>query len=151
MAVMAEDWHLGAGEWYNTQSVEAITWHRGYCGNKVSSKTGYYATSSTSGQGQRLSHIRICPSRHGPTAFIKRGKHSPSYPPGDPVPNTPDELGRLYMEARLSAGAGAYTAAVLVCRKMLMNIGVAEGAKENLSFIKYVEYLADNGFVPPKG
>jgi Domain of unknown function (DUF4145) len=34
---------------------------------------------------------------------------------------------------------------------MLMNIAVAEGAEPGLSFVKYVEYLSDKGFVPPNG
>jgi hypothetical protein len=32
-----------------------------------------------------------------------------------------------------------------------MNIAVAEGADEGKRFIEYVEYLADNGYVPPGG
>jgi hypothetical protein len=44
-----------------------------------------------------------------------------------------------------------YTAAVLICRKMLMNIAVQEKAKPGLRFIEYVEYLANNGYVPPNG
>lgn len=34
---------------------------------------------------------------------------------------------------------------------MLMNISVQQGAKENLNFMKYVQYLSDNGYVPPNG
>ena len=32
-----------------------------------------------------------------------------------------------------------------------MNIAVAQGAKQGESFIAYVEYLANSGFVPPNG
>lgn len=32
-----------------------------------------------------------------------------------------------------------------------MNIGVAQGAKEGDTFIKYVEFLAKEGYVPPNG
>lgn len=32
-----------------------------------------------------------------------------------------------------------------------MNIAVAQGAKEGESFVSYVEYLANAGFVPPNG
>jgi len=32
-----------------------------------------------------------------------------------------------------------------------MNIAVAQGAKEGLKFIEYVEYLANNGYIPPNG
>ena len=34
---------------------------------------------------------------------------------------------------------------------MLMNIAVAQGAKEGLKFIEYVNYLSDNGYTPPNG
>jgi hypothetical protein len=77
--------------------------------------------------------------------------YSPRYPPGTQVPSAPELLDKLYLEARLSAGAGAFTSAVLACRKMLMNIAVAEGAKENQTFQKYVDYLADHNFIPPRG
>ncbi len=32
-----------------------------------------------------------------------------------------------------------------------MNIAVNQKAKENLKFVEYVNYLADNGFIPPNG
>ena len=32
-----------------------------------------------------------------------------------------------------------------------MNMAVAQGAKTGLAFIDYVQFLADNGYVPPKG
>jgi len=39
----------------------------------------------------------------------------------------------------------------MASRKMLMNLGVREGAEKNQSLVFYVSYLADNGFVPPNG
>ena len=32
-----------------------------------------------------------------------------------------------------------------------MNIAVSQGADEGQKFIQYVEFLAENGFVPPNG
>jgi hypothetical protein len=32
-----------------------------------------------------------------------------------------------------------------------MNVGVSLGAAENQSFVAYVDYLADNGYIPPNG
>jgi len=45
----------------------------------------------------------------------------------------------------------AFTVAVMACRKVLMNVAVAEGADEDLNFAKYVDWLAGQGFVPVKG
>src|SRR5262249_12971361 len=45
----------------------------------------------------------------------------------------------------------AFTAAVLLCRKILMNIAVSKGASEGQQFIEYVEYLEKKGYVPPDG
>ena len=39
----------------------------------------------------------------------------------------------------------------MLARKVLMNLAVLEGAQENKPFLYYVNYLADNGFVPKKG
>jgi hypothetical protein len=83
--------------------------------------------------------------------FNRSDKYFPVAAPGNIVNNVPDQLARLYHEARMSVAANAYTGAVLICRKMLMNIAVAEGAKEGESFVSYVEYLANKGFVPPNG
>jgi hypothetical protein len=69
---------------------------------------------------------------------------------GSPVEGLPDEIRTLYDEARITA-AGAYTAAVLCCRKILMHVAVSCGAEENQSFLDYVEYLAARGYVPPNG
>ena len=46
-------------------------------------------------------------------------------------------------------GANAYPATVLACRKLLMHIAVSKGAPEGLTFVEYVQYLADKHYVPP--
>lgn len=63
----------------------------------------------------------------------------------------PPDVESLYNEARRCSSIGAYTAAVLLSRKLLMNISVSLGAKDGEPFITYVEYLAANGYVPPNG
>lgn len=45
---------------------------------------------------------------------------------------------------------GAYTAAVLAGRKLLMHIAVSQGAEPGKSFLFYVDYLVDNHYAPPK-
>lgn len=71
--------------------------------------------------------------------------------PGNDVNELPNELKAIYDEAHQSVSVNANTAAVLVCRKLLMHIAVQQGAEPGGTFISYVEFLADNGFVPPNG
>lgn len=132
--------------WQNLQGVGSETYTCGYCGDKVSSGAGYSAVY----EGGAIGCIRICPGCKAPTLF-KAEKHFPGSAPGSAVVKVPESLSILYEEARQSAAAGAYTASVLVCRKMLMNIAVTEEAEEGKTFLSYVEYLADKGYVPPKG
>ena len=70
---------------------------------------------------------------------------------GNPVQNLPEDVSALYEEARACCAESSYTAAVLVLRKLLMNIAVQKKASGNLKFIEYVEYLSDQGYVPPDG
>lgn len=66
-----------------------------------------------------------------------------------PVEGLPGEVNGLYFEIRKAIAASAYTAAVLTARKLVMHMAVDKGAAENLPFVKYVEYLAEEGYVPP--
>jgi len=63
----------------------------------------------------------------------------------------PDAVGSLYEEARRAIAANAPTAAVMACRKLLMNVAVQEGADGDMKFIEYVNWLEENNYMPPKG
>ena len=63
----------------------------------------------------------------------------------------PPDVEKLYRESRNCVAIGSYTSAVLSCRKLLMHIAVAQKAAAGKNFIEYVEYLADQGYVPPNG
>jgi hypothetical protein len=58
-----------------------------------------------------------------------------------------EEVKALYKEARNCMKVNAYTAAVMCCRKLLMNVAVTEGADEGLKFWQYVKYLSDKGHI----
>lgn len=80
------------------------------------------------------------------------GKQYPGVAFGNSIDGIDDELVKnLYEEARKCASVNAYTASAMACRKILMNIAVSKGAKENLKFVQYVKFLSDNNFVPPDG
>jgi hypothetical protein len=46
-------------------------------------------------------------------------------------------------------GVGAFTAAELICRKLLMHIAVDKGAKAGETFIAYLNFLEKAGYVTP--
>jgi hypothetical protein len=73
-------------------------------------------------------------------------------PFGERVKHISDaKIEALYEEARQCTAYGAYTSAVMLCRKLLMNVAVQQGAPNNLTFQAYVGHLDQKGFVPPNG
>jgi hypothetical protein len=96
--------------------------------------------------------IAICPKCNSPTFFQRHTRQIPSPPFGARVPHIDDnQVAVIYAEARQCTSSGEYMAAVMLCRKLLMNTAVQQGAKKNQSFQAYVTYLNDNGFVPANG
>jgi len=143
----------GAKGWQNSTTLEnSAAWKCAYCDEKVSSRLGYNAGTDESGSGSagKPALIRICSNCLSPT-FFTGDEHSPTAAPGASVGFVPQDVAALYHEARLSAGAGAHTSAVMTCRKILMHIAVEKGADEGQSFLRYVEFLVQNGYVPPGG
>ena len=130
--------------WQHLATVHPLTYICSYCGDKVASTVALFP------QGKEAK-VRICPSCSGPTFFDVDDTRVPGEIFGDEIPHLPADLAGLYREARLSASAGAPTAAVMVCRKMLMNIAVEQKAEENKKFAYYVDYLASKGYLPPGG
>jgi Domain of unknown function (DUF4145) len=83
--------------------------------------------------------------------FDQQKLQYPSPALGNPVQHVPDTLNALSDEARRCTAQNCSTAAVLLCRKMLMHIAVEKSAKVGLNFFEYVNFLSDEGYVPPNG
>ncbi len=130
--------------WYQTSQIESRKFTCGYCGNVVATRQGYFY------DGNQTQKIYICPHCEA-ASYFEGAKQTPGVTPGVEVGHLPEDIAVLYREARNAISVGSYTAAVLTCRKLLMNLAVGQGAKENLKFIEYVDFLADKGFVPPNG
>lgn len=128
--------------WHNVETTQAEKYKCAYCGNLVATHQGY--------RSDYLGVILICPHCDSPT-YIKNGIQIPNVAPGNEVGSLPQELDDLYKEVRQCVSVSAYTASVLACRKLLMNIAVTQGAEEGKSFASYVQHLADKGFIPPNG
>lgn len=141
----------GTANWYKLQDLPNRTFDCGYCDTRVSSVKGYKLGRGGDGAGELTGAVYICPNCGGPVFFAPEGDQRPLPAFGHPVQNVPDDLNALYEEARRCTRERGYTASALLCRKMLMNIAVSQGAKEGLRFIEYVDFLADQGYVPPNG
>jgi DNA-directed RNA polymerase subunit RPC12/RpoP len=136
--------------WKNIQSFGSKSYRCSHCGKELASEKGYEADRSEDRTYQE--HICICHFCHKPTYIDKDNKQYPGVAFGNAVDGIDDEsLQSLYEEARKCASVNSFTAASMACRKILMNLAVAKGAKENLKFVQYVKFLSDNNFVPPDG
>ncbi|MEP8941149.1 DUF4145 domain-containing protein [Enterobacter mori] len=141
----------GSFNWRSLQDLPNVSFVCGYCNINVSSVKGYKLGLHGDGSGSQVGAIYICPNCGGPVFFTPDNQQLPSPALGNSVQHVPADLTEIYEEARRCTGEGCYTGAVLLCRKMLMNIAVNQGAKEGLKFIEYVTYLSDNGYTPPNG
>ncbi len=88
----------------------------GFCGKVVASAAGYLSKVPNH-------KIYICPHCRNPT-FFQGSTQVPGVALGVEVLNLPEDIQVLYREARNCVSAGCQTAAVLTCRKLLMNVAV---------------------------
>jgi hypothetical protein len=130
--------------WHGENQIQSRKFRCGFCGNTVATDTGF------SSKNDGTQKLYICPHCDRPT-FFDSNNQVPGVAPGMDVSHLPKELEAIYNEARRCVSIGAYTSAVLSCRKLLMHIGVQQKAEPGKPFIHYVEYLAGNGYVPPNG
>jgi hypothetical protein len=130
--------------WQNLNSLEPKQFTCGHCYHLVATRNGYFH------KKHQFFRIYICPGCEKPT-FFEGGVPIPGVAPGNDVGNLPEDLAKLYGEARRCCSVSAFTSSVLSCRKMLMNIAVQKGAAEGQSFAEYVNYLEANNYTPPGG
>lgn len=128
--------------WDNLQKLTAMEYACPYCGAFVGSDLGFAG---------RNAFIYICPSCVHPTYFSEFDIMLPGPRRGADVGNVPPDVDRAYSEARSALAGNAPTASAMISRKVLMHIAVDQGAPEGQTFAEYVQYLADNGWVPPNG
>ena len=133
------------------QEIDNKSWICGYCTHKVASDRGYRIGPHSDGSGSQIGGVYICPNCGAPTFFSPQGDVLPSPAYGNAIEHLPLDIEVAYEEARRCTSQNCHTAAVLLCRKILMNIAVNQGAKEGLRFIEYVNFLSENGYVPPNG
>lgn len=119
----------------------------GYCSTTVGPNIGL----GTQTHPVHQLYVYFCSNCGQPTYFDVDGRQFPGVKFGNQVEHLPNEIKQLYEEARSCMSSQSYTPAVLACRKILMNVSVAQGAKAGEPFVVYVQFLADKGYVPPNG
>lgn len=139
-------------QWQNTDGMESKSYTCGHCGNSLASALGYVAHRMRESQGEVIRRnaaaIYICHFCQKPS-FFGDGEQIPGSVFGQDVGGLPETVGQLYTEARRCISVNSYTASILCSRKLLMNIAVSKGDEAGKSFVEYVNYLSDKGFVPP--
>ncbi len=136
--------------WTQVAKLEGLRFICGYCGDTVYSDVGLRLGLRNDGSGVRVGGVFICPSCKGPNCFDRNLAQTPGALPGSPIKHLPKQVDQVYEEARACIQANANTAAVMLLRKILMNIAVEETAQEGKAFVYYVDFLLENGLVPKK-
>lgn len=137
------------GYWTKAEKTFPIEYTCGYCGNKVGSNQGFMMSMNN------LHMICICPRCNRPSFIVMEEEQGvvdvvPGAAYGEAIEKLPDDVSSIYDEARKSYSVGAYTGVILIGRKVLANTAIYFGAKDGQSFVSYVDYLLDNGYVPEK-
>jgi hypothetical protein len=95
-----------------------------------------------------------CPScRQGSvrTPIDPTGRGGQVFPGGMPsteVTNLPADVAAAWIEARRAHSVGAYTAAEIMCRKILMHLAVdTAGSQPGKSFVAYIDDLQAGNFI----
>ena len=109
-----------------------------FCNKTVASSVGYDGS---------VGYIHICPHCNRPTYFYGGRIQVPKPLPLSPVTGVEDNVRDLFEEARKCISTESYTAVAMLCRKLLMNIAVDQGAKKNKKFQEYVEYIQEENLV----
>lgn len=120
----------------------------GYCSSIVSSEKGIRLGVHDDGSGLIEGRgIYICPNCKGPTFFDLNDVQHPGSLVGAELEHIPEDIKVIYQEARRCISVNANTGAVLLCRKLLMNIAVSLGAVIDKSFAYYVQFMFDEGHI----
>lgn len=138
----------------NSTSIKSKTIICGYCDRIIAPSKGYSIINKSNAQRteELAGYIYICPNCNKPIFYnIIENTLFPEGNYGKEVKGLPNSIEILYNECRKCFSNGCFTSAVLIARKLLMNIAVEQGADKNKNFIFYVDYLDENGFIPPNG
>ncbi|WP_261133050.1 DUF4145 domain-containing protein [Bacillus sp. Marseille-Q3570] len=140
------------GEWRALEDIYGQKYTCGHC-NTETSAIGGYVLQRRDEQGfwEEGSYLLVCTGCNFPT-FLQADLsiQIPNPKVLSNVEHLPESLAKLFRETREAISSDLYNSTVLLCRKMLMNLAVQEGAEENKTFVFYVNYIEENAYITVK-
>ena len=138
-------YNFGDSPWRNEEKLVSLLFTCWNCNNQVASDRGYKTHNDN-----LKKKIYLCPHCHAPNVYDLNENAILSSLPGKEIKKLPENIKNVYDEVRKCMQSNSFTGAVMLMRKIIMNIAVHEGAKENKNFDEYVDYLCNNGIVHKK-
>lgn len=129
--------------WNLTNKVQSRVFVCWNCKNNVASDSGLSSA-------YEHSSVLICPFCDAPNIILPNGNNlvKPLY--GRYIKKLPEDIKNIYDEARKSMQVEAYTGAVMLLRKILMNISVNNGAEKGETFEYYIHFLYNENLIHKK-
>ncbi|WP_144610585.1 DUF4145 domain-containing protein [Bacillus altitudinis] len=137
------------GNWGFGYHIYSTPYQCGYCERDVASNEGIYCKVDDYSDGA-VATIVICPHCNFPSiisVYLDKGQ-IPLPKIGGKIKGLKENIKKLYEEVRSCYSIGSFNAAVLLARKLLMNIAVDKGAEEGKNFQFYVDYLSEHFIAP---
>jgi hypothetical protein len=130
----------------------ALVWNItcGSCGRNVAAEivSGWAANQPLANAGTATLWLK-CPACGEGSVKVRQGPIVyPLAPVGRNVSGLPEDVKKAWHEARVAHAVGAYTAAEIMCRKILMHLAVDKaGSKPGGQFVGYVDDLEKAGYI----
>ena len=97
-------------QWNKCNRIGSRSYTCGHCGNPIASNEGYFGQYL---EGKAIVQIYICHKCGKPTFFDRDGTQIPGELFGNSVNDAPDDVMKLYNEARRCISCACYTGSVL--------------------------------------
>lgn len=123
-----------------------LSYRCGHCGARTS---GAVVASYPTSDSSAVVRWMLCTECYRGSVWHKDGLIYPTSLFGDSLEGLPAGVAEAYEETRRCMGIRAYSAAELLCRRLLMHVAADKGAAEGLSFEAYLKHLESQGYVTP--
>nr|WP_060596943.1 DUF4145 domain-containing protein [Bacillus pumilus] len=137
------------GIWALESDIHSTPYQCGYCERNVATNEGIHCKVEDYGAFE-VATVVICPHCNFPSVlsvYLDNGQ-IPLPKIGGKIKGLKENIEKLYEEVRSCYSIGSFNAAVLLARKLLMNIAVDKGADVGGNFKFYVDYLSDQFIAP---